>query len=281
MRLERLAKLYACKYKVAVNSADVESSLRHKIDSLYTVVSKTHNVLRACAESEAANPATPEEKLAVAGHKFCKHLVSIIDYLKANQKKISLSDLKKAVEAIKMAVETNLNPQFGEDGTPSEDALPSSTQFPHVSALISMMVPSGRKHDRKLRDEQFGKAKKGLSRIMSIISDMMNDLRQLGGVAGPEVSSRFEPEKAPLAESDILNFIRQYGDSYGISSQEDWGTAFRNDPQLRADMTPIINALIRGRFPKDDASVRMQIAEIVKNYEERKSTNAPLFEESA
>jgi hypothetical protein len=272
MRLDRLAGLYALKYKVAVNAKDLEASIRNQIDALYLVVSKTHNILRACAQSEASKPTTPEEAMAVEGYKFCQEVVSKIDYLKANKDKLSLDVIKKTLQDIKTQVEISMFPNFG-------GGQKATIEFPQVSALIYQLIPTAKKHDRKLRDEQLGKARKGFSRIVSIVIGMLEQLRQLQGSEVEEnIGGRFQATRAPLSESDIVSFIRQNGDQYGISTTDDWSVALTDDPQLKEQLTTVINALNRGQAPRDSADVKMQLAEIMRNHEERKSSNAHLFE---
>ena len=163
------------------------------------------------------------------------------------------------------------------------------------------MIPIKRKHDKKLRDEQYSKARTGLSRIVSVSSDMMDDIRTLE-VMVPEkfthkdttdvdinskMPSRFKPQRSPISVNDIIDFINQHGADYGISSQEDWATVFRDDPELKDKMTTVINTINRtpkdetGRpiwAPADAAEMKMIIAEVLKEVEESKSTNAHLFE---
>ena len=85
-----------------------------------------------------------------------------------------------------------------------------------------------------------------------------------------ENPSRFTPQRAPLSNYDVIDFIRQYGDRYGISGVEDWELAFRNDPQLKEQMTTVINALNRGHAPRDGAAVKEEIAQILKQHKDRK-----------
>jgi hypothetical protein len=153
----------------------------------------------------------------------------------------------------------------------------------------------------RLRDEQYSKARTGLARIVSVTSDMMDDVRKLE-VMVPEkfthkdttdvdintkMPGRFKPQRSPISVNDIVSFIFQHGADYGISSQEDWATVFRDDPELKDKMTTVINTINRtpkdesGRpiwAPTDAAEMKMIIAEILKEVEDNKSTNARLFE---
>ena len=294
MRIDRLAELLVLKHKLAISPAELEASLRKKIPVLWNYPNKLFNILRACADAGAAKPKDANERKAVAGHLFCKELLSLIDYLKANWLNISLGEMREILTTIAQLIDKNKHPAFGPAGKLDERAEPSTIQFPHVAELIFHLVQAGTKDARKKRDEQFGKAKTGLARTLSVTLDMLDDIQKLE-VMVPEKfkyenvtdvdidqksPERFSPQRAPLSENDIIDFIRQHGDEYGISSKEDWATVFMNDQQLKEEMTTVINALNRGHSPKDAASVRMQIAEILKNYEQRKSTNAPLFEDS-
>jgi hypothetical protein len=294
MRIDRLAELLVLKHKLAISPAELEASLRKKIPILWSYPNKNFNILRACADSGASKPKDANERKAVAGHLFCKELLSQIDYLKANWLNASLGEIREILTSVVHLIELNKNPAFGPTGKVDDRAEPSTIQFPHVSELIFQMIPITTKHSKKQRDDQFGKAKTGLARTLSVALDMLDDVQKLE-VMVPEkfkyqnvtdvdidkkLPERFSPQRAPLSEYDIIDFIRQHGDEYGLSSNEDWGTVFRDDPQLKEEVTTVINALNRGHSPKDAASVRMQIAEILKNHEERKSTNAPLFEDS-
>lgn len=263
MRLARLRLLYAYKYKIATDPAALEAAVRAQIAVLWDIPNKTHNILKACADSGASKPTTPKEVLAMQGYSFCKKLLSVIDYIKVHQRDIPLDTLKQALATI---VKSIMDHKEG-------------SKFPSVNELIYIIYPTPKKHDVKQRDGQLGKASTGLSRILSTSLSMLEDLKELSGDVSKPMAERFEPARAPLSESDIIDFIRQYGDQYGISSTEDWGTAFRDDPVLKEQITTVINALNRGHSPKDAATVKMQIAEILKNHEERKSSNAPLFED--
>lgn len=293
MRLTRLAKLYELKYKIAATPAELEGSIRRKIPVLWTYPNKTFGILKACADSGASKPKNANEHKAVAGYQFCKSLLSMIDYLRANWLNVDLGELREVLTNIVHLIHNNKDMKFDSDGQPSEKAEASSIQFPHVSELIFQLIPISKKHDVKLRNEQYSKARTGLSRILSFSVSMLDELNELERVS-PEkfkyeqktdvdiddkLPERFTPQRSPLAENDIIDFIRQHGDQYGISSQENWGTVFMDDPQLKEEMTTVINALNRGRYPRGAADVKMQIAEILKRHEERKSSNAPMFED--
>jgi hypothetical protein len=153
-----------------------------------------------------------------------------------------------------------------------------------VSELIFQLTPIATKHQVKLRNDLYSKARNGLFRILSLSSTMLDEIKQLEVMApekfthdnftdvdiNQENPIRFTPQRAPLSNYDIIDFIRQYGDDYGISGTEDWELALRNDNELKQEMTTVINALNRGHTPRDNASVKEQIAQILKKHEERR-----------
>src|SRR5713101_3884159 len=94
MQLVRLAQLMSLKYSIAEGIDNVEASLRGKINSLWMVPNKTYTILKVCAEADVSKAATPEERLARAGNKFCEALLIIIDYLKKYSVDVSLDDIK-------------------------------------------------------------------------------------------------------------------------------------------------------------------------------------------
>lgn len=301
MKIDRLADLLVFKYKLATSSAELEASLRKKIAMLWSYPNKQFNILKACADSGASKPKNPQERIAVTGHLFCKELLSWIDYLKDNSATLSLGEIRESLLNIAKLIERNKNATFNKAGKYDARAEPTDKQFSHLSELIFQMFPIKRKHDIKLRDEQYSKARTGLARIVSVASDMMDDVRKLE-VMVPEkfthkdttdvdintkMPSRFKPQRSPISVNDIVDFINQHGSDYGISSQEDWATVFRDDPELKDKMITVINTLNRtpkdatGRplwSPQDAAEMKMIIAEVLKEVEESKSTNAHLFE---
>jgi hypothetical protein len=284
MRLTRLADLFLAKYKFAVSVTDAESILRHEISLLWNIPNKTYNVLKACADADASKPKNANEQKAVVGHKFCKQLVSLIDYLKANSSDISLGEMREVLLNIVNLITENVSVKFNENGRPSEKGESSNVQFGHVSELIFQLTPVSKKHQIKLRNELYSKARNGLFRILSLSNTMLDEIKQLEVMApekfthetftdvdiNQENPTRFTPQRAPLSNYDIIDFIRQHGDEYGISGINDWELAFRNDPQLKEEMTTVINALNRGHVPRDNTSIKQQIAQILQQHKDRK-----------
>lgn len=303
MRIIRLAEFLVMKYKLAISAAELESSLRKKISMLWMYANKNYNILKICSDSGASKPTNANERKAVAGYVFCKDLLAIIDYLKANDSEISLGELREGLAHLLDLIESNKDIRFNANGKPDPEAQESNVQFQHVSELIFQLIPIKTKYDIKLRNDQFSKAKTGLSRILSVAIDMADDIKKLEALVpekfdyknitdidtNQELPRRFKPQRAPLSEYDIVDFIRQHGDDYGLSSKEDWGTIFRDNLELKEKMTTVINTINRaskdknGRpiwEPKDAAEMKLIISEILRDVEESKSTNAHLFEDS-
>jgi hypothetical protein len=295
MRIYRLATLLTAKYKFAEDAGNIENSLRKQISVLWNYPNKLFPVLKACADSGAGKAKTPHEKKAIAGYKFCKNLLDLIEYLKNNAHTFSLGEIRKVLLHIVNLIDGNKDLTFGVDGKLSKKS-PSdlvATQFPHVSALIFELMPVVRRHDIKVRNDMQGKARTGLSRILSLSSTMLDELKQLEVMSpekfthdSPDVDinqenpERFAPQRAPLAHNDIIDFLRQHGDDYGLSSKEDWNTVFEHDPVLREEITSVINALNRGHSPVDGLAVREEIKQILQRHKDLQPTNAHLFEET-
>lgn len=298
MRTVRLAELLAVKYKFAVNSVELESALRRKIPMLWNYPNKLFAILKACADAGVTNAKTPDERKAYAGYKFCKELVSVIDYIKINWLNISLPELKDKLTHIVELINANKDMKFGPGGKPAAEAFeetPVTVQFPHVAELIYALFPLNKKHDKKFRDDVQAKARTGLSRILSFSLSMLEELNQLElmepekfvgqkdtGSEEPEVvPGRFSPQRAQLSTNDIVDFIRNHGDEYGISSTDDWAKVFMNDPVLKEEMTTVINAINRGHYPRGAHDVKTQVDDILRRHRERAAaSNAHLFEDT-
>lgn len=291
MKLFKLAGYFALKYKIASSPEDVEGDVRKGIDMLWQFANKLFVILSICAEAGVTSPKNANEKKAVAGHLFCKELLSRINYLKANQNTSELGEIREVVGEILKLVEENKNIKFNSEGKIDEEADLSPVQYQHVSDLI-FLLPTPRKSDKTLRDQQYSKAKTGLGRILSKSIEIMKYLRQLEimvpekfkykNVTDLDINSplpeRFSPQRTMLSEHDIVDFINQYGDDFGISSKDDWEIVFNNNPELRNTMTTVINALNRGHYPKDTSYVKKQIEDILSTYKERRLNNNEIFE---
>jgi hypothetical protein len=296
MSIIKLAELFVLKCKLAGSSDDLEGALRKKIDMLWTYPNKTFNILKACAESNASSPKNDLEKAAVAGYKFCKEVLEIVEWLKQNKANLNLGEIRETVIYLLDLINTNKNINLSSSQY-------AGVQFPHVSELIFQLIPIKTKSDIKLRNDQFSKAKTGLSRVLSVALDMMDDISKLE-IMVPEkftvtnlphtdldsdLPERFKPQRAPLSQHDILDFIRQHGEDYGISSKEDWELVFDKSPSLKDKITTIINYINRSKKDHkgkplfehyESYDMKVLISEILKEVKQIKSTNAYLFEDS-
>lgn len=269
MRTARLAKLLAHKYKVAASTAESEVMVRKQIDTMYDYLKGTYKIVRDCAMADASDPQNEQEELAVKGHKFCKQLVSIVDYLKKSRDTIKLPELQAALVKMSTLIDENLKVQ-------------GAVQFPHVSALIWEMIPLSQKvkpaYVEKVRKESANKARHGIMRLKSVATTMLDQLEELGMAKSP-ASGRFEAERTSIDMYEILNFMRKHGEGYGIAGEGDWEVVFRNDPQLLSDITTIINALQRGRLARTDAEVKAEVLKALREHRARtEGVNTPYFE---
>lgn len=294
MRILRLAELLVLKHAAMSPADHLEISLRADIHQLWRLPNELFNILSACAQAEPAHPKTKEDAKAIEGFKFCKQLISMIDHLKSKMDTIPLGEIREVLLNTVNLIQKHISLKFDEKGKVSEKGEKSHVQFPHVSELIFQMVHAGTVHGRKQRDEQFGKAKTGLSRILSLSTTMLEKIEKLEMIV-PEkftykqvtnvdidqpLPERFVAQPAPLSVYDIVDFIRQHGPEYGITTTEDWGTVFRDDPQFQQQMARVIHAINSGKVPKDSTAVKDLIGRILTDHEERKSTNVREFEDT-
>lgn len=284
MNVIKLSELLQFKYKVAQEQSHLEKSLRERLNpkhsgSLFAWLNK-FSILRACAISDASKPKNAYEQMAVKGYLFCKELVSMVDYLASDYDSISVGEIREVLLNLAKLINDNKGN--------------SKVQFENVSELISKLFPIKNSHsDSKRNGDLQSKSRTGLAKLYSVIVGMLKDIQKLE-FEHPEkfvhkietdvdinspLPDRFKPQRGSLSVYDIVDFIRQHGDDYGISSKEDWGMALTDDHELKEQMTTVINALNRGEFPRDSADAKMRIAEIIKHHEDRKSNNAQSFED--
>lgn len=262
----RLALKYEQKYQLTSHAspdlARLENSVRHQLDALWQIPNKSFNILRACADSEASKPQNDNEKLAVEGYHLCRRVVSLADYLKANRDSLSLSDIRES-----------LNKMLAFIAEAQKDGL-----FPSVSELIFQLMPSGRKYDRKVREQEYAKARKGLSRMNSLALTILNEMNRAGGANQQE--GRFDPKGAELSEEEIVLFIRQAGDKYGISDRQTWTDVVNSDPSLLPELTRLVHAVLRGHSPANGQDIKARIEDILKGRQGAKQTNQVVFDDN-
>lgn len=237
-----LAQKFAIKYKIA----EID-----KISVLWNYPNKLFNILRVCADISPKHPKTEYDRKAIQGHEFCRDLLAIIDYLQANR------DISKiqTIEALHDII-----------------SLIQNQDISNVSEMIFQVIPISKKHDIKLRNDQFAKAKKGISRILDLTQEILSDFDEY------PLINKHENSRASVSEKDIISFVREHSE-YGIKNLEDWRIVTEYNPELKNKLTTVINALKRGHSPKDAAQVRMEVAEILKNQAEKEANNSFIFDE--
>jgi len=281
MSLARIAAIYSNKMAAEIEPATLSSKLnnleehaRFTADILYNLVDR-YNIVRACSESEAKKGQGTTEKQAIKGYLFCKAILSIIDRLKADQDKLPLKIMHEGLRLLLDQI----------------SAEHKKNNFADEVELIFQMLPSGTQYERKLRDEQYGKfrtamselvksAKKGIKNIQDYYK--LREYMEKQKIEVPpeeeylpfeetnleqELPEDFQPTRAPLSVYDIVDFIRQHGDEYGIESRDDWGKVMTYNPELKSLLTGVINAINRGHIPKDKEYVKEQIKNILTKYE--------------
>jgi len=264
MNISKLGRLFELKYSFLTiaadpNMKDVEAGIRNSLDALWAIPNISFNILRVCADSGAAKPTNADEQKAIIGFQFCRKIVGIIDYLKANKSTVKLSEIRRALETIVGDIKE----------------VETKDQFSNLSELIYQLMPHGKKYDRKLREQQYAKARKGLSRITSIALTILNNMNNFGGAV--EQEGRFAPEGAKLSEHEIMSFIRQHGDEYGVPDLATWSLVLDADPSLEQPITRMVHALSRGHNPRDSGAIKSIIHDIVAKHQEAKQTNLEQF----
>lgn len=291
MKLFRFSELIAVKYKIAAEASDLEKNeaeIRRMIVELWNVGSTKPELnaskspyaetLRGLSSlSLQGKPTNTLEEQAKRGHALLKHILNITDVMKLNVNKIDLQTLRAKLEELRTMLQAAMAP--GTRGT---------VDFPDVSSLVFLGMEQRTKLERdKFKTPAYVKARTGLIRIFEIAGNIISKLNKFEGLPStgdPTIrptrstqKQRLYPQRAPLAEYDIVPFLRQYGLEYGLRDNEDWATAFRDDPMFKEEITTVINALDRGLIPADEASVKMEIARVIKEHEERKATNKSVF----
>lgn len=270
MRTVKLAKFLAHKYTVAVSTADLEVMVRKQIDTLYGYINGTYKALRDCAMADASNPTNEQEELAVKGHRFCKQLVTIVDYLKKNRNDIPMPELQSALVRLSTLIDENLK-------------IKGDVQFPQISALVWEMIPMGGQkvkpaYVEKVRKEMANKVRHGIMRLKSVATTMLDQLEQMGMASSP-AKGRFTAERTSLDLYDVIKFIRTYGPQYGIQDEGDWEIVFRNDPQFLQDMTTVIYAKERAHTPREEEQVKAKALQALRDHRARtEGGNQPYFE---
>lgn len=288
MRLDRLAQLLEQKHKFQKTAADwppkkptfplepvnfsvpemadVNASIRNQVNNLWKIPNEQFNILRVCADAGASKPKDEHQEKAIEGFKFCRELLSIIDTLKSSLDTIDLSTVRRGLEKMLELIQKN---RLHEDDKKS---------FPNVTALIFYVVPGNNKRSLNEREDQYGKARKGLQRMNSVIITILEEMNRLGGSVD-KLPQRFNTEATKLSQLEIEKFIREYGDTYGIPDRDTWGTVIDTDPALELPLTQLVHALQRGKIPRNADKIKPIIQNIMKRRQETSQTNLSALEQ--
>lgn len=283
----RVARKMEIKY--AADAAHEEKLLREKIRSLYSWLEK-YPVVRRSGFSGMSKPKTDRERMAIKGQDFCRDVVTMVDYLQSKDQEINLGEVREVLLNLISLMKEHIG---------SED---EKVQFPEVAETVYYInMLSGNKKREHIKEES-AQARRGLARIFNISIGMLEDLRKLE-IMVPEkfthsistevdinapLPERITPQRRMLSVYDIVDFIRMYGDDYGLSSRDDWGKVFTDNPELMERMTTVINTINRtpkhpktGKpmfSPKDAGIVKAEIEEILRISREKKENNVGVFE---
>lgn len=252
------------KYKISL--ADLihdERMLRQDIDSLVSWYVKNPVLLNLALDKNllSGKAENPVEKKIKSGHNFIIALDKIINELDKVKKTASVSELGHLATKLATLISDNMS------------YISDKGKFPSVNDLIFSHYLRDTQHNRKIRDTQYQKASKLLERIHSLCIAILTKVKKMTGDPSIVIPERFEAARAALSVYDIVDFIRQHGDKYGISSKDDWGLTITNNQPLKEEITTIINALNRGHQPKDPTHVMSQIVPMLKAYQEKMQTN--------
>lgn len=286
MRLFRLADLLAHKYKIAANEAEVrDAQIRRDLKYLWDLTNnKTYDVLRRITEAHVSGePEDETEASAFHGQTFLKTIVSLIDFLVKNLQKVPVETIREKLNEVNELIETNASEASGGKGE-------TVVSFPDAEAFIFMMDKATRgknKSDDRHIKMQYAKLRTVLDKIHNSADNILDSIALLKGEDRIQDSDkkhrsnqkkRWTPRRGQIHEWDIKDFLRQHGATYGLNSEEDWRLAFENDPPFKEAITTVVNALNRGKIPRDGAWVKMEIARIMNEHFQRMATNAPAFE---
>lgn len=286
MRLFRLADLLAHKYKIAANEAELrDAQIRRDVKYLWDLTNnKTYDVLRRITDAHiSGDPENDTEASAYQGQTFLKTIVSLIDYLVANIKTVPVEKIRERLNQVNNLIETNAEETSGGKGE-------TVVSFPDAEIFILLMDKATKgknKSDDRFIKMQYAKLRTVLDKIHNSADKILDAIALLKGEdreIDPDKKhrsnqkKRWTPRRGQVHEWDIKDFLRQHGSAYGINSEEDWRIAFENDPPFKEAIITVINALNRGKVPRDGAWVKMEMARIMNEHFQRMATNAPAFE---
>lgn len=266
-------------YKYLTAGLD-EDQIRRDVLYLWNLTNnKTYQILRQIASAELKGaPKNDKEVNAARGHAFVKNIVHIIDLLKKNLNTVDLDIIEEKLKEVVEEIE--LNASDGGRGT---------TDFADLTDYILLTggnTTNLNKSDKRKIEGEYSKIRTIITKIHSSADSIVSAIMKSRGEDPNKDKNyrhhqrrRLVPRRAPVYEGDIVDFLRQHGTGYGLKDYDAWQIAFENDPMLKEQITTVINSLNRGmKHPTDESSVKMQVAEIMKNHEMRKANNLGALE---
>lgn len=283
MRIFRLAQILSHKYKVAEatelekKKADILRSVsdlwKASVGGLYGEVLR--DLTSTAIDPDSKYPAR-ERLAAESGKDFLIELLNTIDVFKANLTELPFDVLRDKLVEIIMSIEEKM------------DKGPDGVDFPEITSLVFVGVKNRTLFENeKFKKAKYGKARKGLIQLHGMAKKIINSLNIFEGVpsvANPDKKYRHHQRErltgkpAELDNYDVFPFLMQYGDSFGLRTQQDWATLFRDDPQFKREIAKTIHALNSGHYPRNEAWIRDRIGKLLAAHKARKVTNEGLFD---
>ena len=250
---------------------DVEAKIRNPLDKLFSIVEEKNNILMACFNSDFKNPdfKNKTEMNAQKGFWFIQDVVSIVNWLKAERDQATLAEIREALTTLVELINEN-------KGAGGPEA-----QFMHVSDLVMYVM---RYHKTNVRDKdlrvQWSKARTGLSKLQDIAISIINYMNKSGG--DPErITGRFTPDPTELFPAQKVDFIREFGDRFGLPDMESWQIVTEVDPSLVPKLRKLVHTLKRpyrdqafARAPR----IKSMMQGMIRKYLLSKATNQSYFE---
>lgn len=284
MRLFKLADLLSHKYKIAAGATELEkkkADILRAVQDLYKAsVGGLYGEILRDLTATAIDPDVkfPDKYVSEAklGQEFLTELLNTIDVFKINLMELPFDVLRDKLSNIIVEIESQM------------EKMGKEVEFPNVTSLVFVGVRSRSLHENeKFKKAYYGKARKGLLQLYGMAKDILKSLNIFEGVPSAvdpnkkyrsHQRERLTGKPAELDQYDVFPFLMQYGNSYGINTQEEWALLFRDDQQLKRAIQKIVHAHNSGHYPRDAAFMRAKIDEILSKHRIGQATNAPAFE---
>lgn len=258
MRIARLAQIFELKHNLQSQGASIQDVINGVKENILTVFRMYIDPKTITSKSYGAVPVFAEQ-----GEPHCKKIMEQMYTLVAK-----LDVLAANPPLLFRAVNTILGTVSELDGAIKQTRSGKSPEF-----IPTQQVLNKYRHELKKLEESLKRISSILVKQAKVLQKFLPSETELSGDV-------VVPERMPLSKEKLRMFtLTPAAQTYGLDDIVLLEKFLDTDPEMRELITTLINAIDRGRVPKDGPEVAA-VAKSIKQRLKEQTTNLPALEQT-